>query len=414
MVELSSEKTILLVDDEEGIRKVLSLILRDAGYDVHLATSGEDALEQLETVQPAIVLTDIKMPGMDGIELLSRIKAINPDIEVVMLTGHGDLDLAIQSIKREATDFVTKPINEDVLDIALTRAREHLAMRRQLREYTEHLERLALEKSRELAAVERFAAVGQTAASLAHAIKNIASGLEGAIFLMEPGRKGDETMQEQQALREQGFAMLKDNVAAIKHLMQDLLQMGSERVPQRAPCDPDQPALEVASLLRHKALEAGVELIVEAGAGREPILMDAKAIHQCLMNLVGNAIEAAAIPFKGVRPVEACVREVRLTTSRQGRFICYRVSDTGPGVLEEARERLFAAFATGKATGTGVGLMATKRIVEAHGGSIELENAGPSGATFALCLPAASAKGHFANGTATSGPTGLGRCACSE
>ncbi|AGW13521.1 putative response regulator receiver domain protein [Megalodesulfovibrio gigas DSM 1382 = ATCC 19364] len=406
---MSSEKTILLVDDEEGIRKVLSLILRDAGYEVHLATSGEDALAQLEVVRPAIVLTDIKMPGMDGIELLTRIKANNPDIEVVMLTGHGDLDLAIQSIKREATDFVTKPINEDVLDIALTRAREHLAMRRQLRQYTEHLERLALEKSRELAAVERFAAVGQTAASLAHAIKNIASGLEGAIFLMESGRKGDDAMQEQ------GFAMLKDNVAAIRHLMQDLLQMGSERVPQRAPCDPDQPALEVASLLRHKALEAGVELTVEAGAGREPILMDAKAIHQCLMNLVGNAIEAAAIPFKGVRPVEACVREVRLTTSRQGRFICYRISDTGPGVMEEARERLFAAFATGKATGTGVGLMATKRIVEAHGGTIELENAGPDGATFALCLPAASAKGYFVTEAAPAGLAGTGRCAsCSE
>ncbi|GAB7079999.1 response regulator [Megalodesulfovibrio paquesii] len=411
MVDLTSEKTVLLVDDEEGIRKVLSLILRDAGYEVHLAVSGEDALNRLAEVQPAIVLTDIKMPGMDGIELLSRIKAQDPDIEVIMLTGHGDLDLAIQSIKREATDFVTKPINEDILDIALTRAREHLAMRRQLREYTEHLERLALEKSRELAAVERFAAVGQTAASLAHAIKNIASGLEGAIFLMEQGRQGDKAMETQ------GFSMLKDNVAEVKHLMQDLLQMGSERVPLRAPCDPDQPALEVASLLRHKALEAGVELVVDANAGREPILMDAKAIHQCLMNLVGNAIEAAAIPQKGPRSLEGRTqnpRRVHLSTSRQGRFICYRVADTGPGVMEEARERLFAAFATGKATGTGVGLMATKRIVEAHGGSIELENAGPQGATFALCLPAASPKGLLAATSLVAGAARSGRDACSE
>lgn len=139
---------ILLVDDEEGIRKVLGISLADRGHQVFTAESGEEALAIFRKMQPEIVLTDIKMPGMDGIELLQKIKEERPDTEVIMITGHGDMDLAIKSLKFEATDFITKPINDDVLDIALKRAKERIFMRAKLREYTEKLERLVEEKSK--------------------------------------------------------------------------------------------------------------------------------------------------------------------------------------------------------------------------------------------------------------------------
>ena len=93
------EETILLVDDEEGIRKVLGISLEDSGYTVHTAENGEKALEIFKKVRPPIVLTDIKMPGMSGIHLLQKIKSVNPDTEVIMITGHGDMDLAIESLK---------------------------------------------------------------------------------------------------------------------------------------------------------------------------------------------------------------------------------------------------------------------------------------------------------------------------
>jgi DNA-binding NtrC family response regulator len=121
------EKSILLVDDEEGIRKVLGIALADLGYTVHPAENGVDALRIFKDEQPPIVLTDIKMPEMDGIELLRRLKKLSPDTEVIMITGHGDIDLAIKSVKYEATDFVTKPINDQVLEIALNRAQERIA-----------------------------------------------------------------------------------------------------------------------------------------------------------------------------------------------------------------------------------------------------------------------------------------------
>ena len=175
------DNKILLVDDEEGIRKVLSISLSDIGYEVFTAENGEQALEIFRKENPPIVLTDIKMPGMDGVELLQKIKHENPDTEVIMITGHGDMDLAIKSLKYRAIDFVTKPINDDVLEIALYRANEKILMRNKLREYTENLEELVREKSARLIAMERQVAVNQTVEGLSAAMKNIAVDLEGGI-----------------------------------------------------------------------------------------------------------------------------------------------------------------------------------------------------------------------------------------
>ncbi len=139
--------TILLVDDEESIRKVLGLSLTDEGYEVLPAANGREALRLFRELKPPIVLTDIKMPGMSGLQLLETIKAESPDTEVIMITGHGDMDLAIKSLKMEATDFITKPINDDILAIALKRARDRITMRGKLVDYTARLERLVKQKS---------------------------------------------------------------------------------------------------------------------------------------------------------------------------------------------------------------------------------------------------------------------------
>ncbi len=133
---------ILIADDEEGIHKVLGVSLTDSGYQVFTAKNGEEALHVFRKEQPPIVLADIRMPVMDGIQLLKKIKEESPDTEVIMITGHGDVELAIQSLKYEATDFVTKPMNDDSLETALKRANERIFYRTKLREYTENLERL--------------------------------------------------------------------------------------------------------------------------------------------------------------------------------------------------------------------------------------------------------------------------------
>ena len=100
------DETILFVDDEKDICDVLSISLSDLGYKVYTAQNGKEALRIITEVSPSIVLTDIRMPEMDGIELLRWIKSQYPETEVVMVTGHGDMDLAIESLKHEATDFI--------------------------------------------------------------------------------------------------------------------------------------------------------------------------------------------------------------------------------------------------------------------------------------------------------------------
>ncbi len=175
------EEKILLVDDEEGIRKVLGISLMDIGYQVITAENGREALAAFRQHTPPIVLTDIKMPLMDGIDLLQYIKAESPDTEVIMLTGHGDMDLAIKCLKLEATDFITKPINDDVLEIALKRAHDRISMRAQLRAYTENLETLVQEQAAQLISSERQAAVGQAMEGLSTVMRDIAGDLNTGI-----------------------------------------------------------------------------------------------------------------------------------------------------------------------------------------------------------------------------------------
>jgi len=133
---------LLIIDDEEGIRKVLALSLASDGYDVSAAATGEEGIEIFKKESPSIILTDIKMPGMDGIEVLKQIKELNTDVEVIMITGHGDMDSAIESLKLDASDFLNKPIKDEALSIALKRAEQRIAIRKKLREYTDDLENM--------------------------------------------------------------------------------------------------------------------------------------------------------------------------------------------------------------------------------------------------------------------------------
>lgn len=133
-------RNVLVVDDEESTRELLSLSLQSDGYNVFCAEDGFCALGLCEKHHPDIVLTDIKMPGMDGIELLRRLKHVNPEIEVIMITGHGQMELAIQALQLEASDFINKPISDKALSVALRRAEKKIWMREKLREYTENLE----------------------------------------------------------------------------------------------------------------------------------------------------------------------------------------------------------------------------------------------------------------------------------
>ena len=141
---------LLLIDDEPDILRVLSMSLKADGYNVFTAQNGAEGIAVFEKEKPDIVITDIKMPGMDGIEVLKNIKELNVDTEVIIITGHGDIENAIEALKHGASDFINKPVRDEALAIALGRAREKFDIKQQLKEYTIDLERKVADATREL------------------------------------------------------------------------------------------------------------------------------------------------------------------------------------------------------------------------------------------------------------------------
>lgn len=374
------DKTVLFVDDEKDICDVLSISLSDLGYKVYTAENGQEALRIIQEINPPIVLTDIRMPVMDGIELLRRIKLQNPETEVIMVTGHGDMDLAIKSLKHEATDFIVKPIKDEALEVALKRALERISLRRQLREYTENLEELVQEKSAKLVQAERLAAIGETIAGLSHAIKNIAGGLEGGTFVLEKGIELDN-----KDYISQGWEAVRFNFEKIKDLSVDLLNYAKFTDLNFIFSDPNEPAREVAELMKPRAEELGINLKMDLSSDLKTIRFDPNAIHHCLLNLVTNSIDAVLGEDSSDTPKEVLLE----TTKPEGWGVEYRVTDNGCGMPDEVREKLFTSFFSTKgATGTGIGLMITKKVVDAHEGVIQFEAEEGAGSVFTIRLPA--------------------------
>ncbi|NTW36734.1 MAG: hybrid sensor histidine kinase/response regulator, partial [Syntrophobacteraceae bacterium] len=269
--------------------------------------------------------------------------------------------------------------NDDALEIALKRALERIALKEQVRAYTQNLEQMVSEKTQQLLDSERLAAIGQTVATLAHAIKNIIGGLKGGMYVLEKGMELDN-----KEYLSQGWDMLKGNVGKITNLALDLLNYAKERTPDYQQCDPNRPLREVYQLMLSRAEDCGVSLRAETDENLGDILMDPEAIHCCLLNLVSNAVDACLCRGSCSEPAEVVLRSRRVDSWG----VEYQVADNGCGLDEETREKIFRAFFSTKGTkGTGLGLMITKKIVNEHGGKIEIDSRKGEGTTFTVQLP---------------------------
>lgn len=371
-------ETVLFADDEAGIRTVMALVLADAGFVPITAADGREALELFSRHRPGLVITDIRMPGLDGIGLLKAVKAIDPDAEVIVTTGHGDMSLAIDSLRLGAADFLTKPIDDELLGFSLARARQRRDLKQRLAVYTNRLEQLVEEKTRRLVMAERMAAVGQTVAEMSHAVKNMAGGLEASMYVME---KGLETNNRDYLL--QAWEMLRRDVTRLKDLAINLLDYAKPVTLQPRPIDPNEPAREALRLVEAAAEAAGVTLVAALDPALGRAVLDPEAVHACLLNFLQNAVEALA---DGDGPV----RRVVLATRPEGEAVVYTVRDTGPGLTREVRDQLFSGFFTTKGSrGTGVGLMSARKLAEEMGGTIEADSPPGEGAQFSLRLPRA-------------------------
>jgi signal transduction histidine kinase len=380
MTETSDKPTILLVDDEADIREVLRMSLTDMGYAVVTAEDGQAALRLFEEIRPPIVMTDIKMPVVDGIEVLRRIKRLDPEAEVIMITGHGDMKLAIESLKNEATDFITKPIHIDALEISLKRARDRILMRQQLKDYTTGLEALVREK---IELQDHLSSLGLMLGSISHGIKGLLTGLDGGIYLVEAGfRRGDLDQVHE------GWAAVKQVIERIRRMIADILYYAKRRELRWERIDALAFAEEVAAGFEPKARVQGIAFEQRFDPAGATLNIDPGYIHSALANILENAIDAC------LRDETKSDHRVVFGLQVDGDDVVFSIQDNGIGMNAETREKLFTLFFTSKGRkGTGLGLFVANQIVDQHGGSINVDSAPGRGSRFVVRIPRADGPG---------------------
>lgn len=223
---------------------------------------------------------------------------------------------------------------------------------------------------------ERLAAVGHTVAGLSHGIKNLITALEGGMYMLNSGlsRGNIERIQ-------QGMEMLARNIERIAMFVKAFLSFSKGRQIQAKPCDPAAIAEEVVCLYAVKADELGIALKSQKSGNVNPAPIDYESMLECLTNLVGNAIDACQVSDEG-----GC--HVTVRTFEENDTIIYEVTDNGCGMDYEIKRKVFTTFFTTKGLGgSGLGLLMTKKIVQEHGGKIDLESEPGKGTTFRISLP---------------------------
>lgn len=253
--------------------------------------------------------------------------------------------------------------------------RDFNEMVRQLRESREELQRL---HRNQMSRAEHLATLGELAAGLAHEIRNPLGGIAGVIEIigrdLPSGSTGREILQE-----------VRQEVQHIQDILSDLLHYARPKPPQVHPADLNATAEQAVNLARQQVLSQPIQIEFTPASGLPMVEHDPAQILQVLLNLLLNAIQA--VPGEG---------RVGLEVARGDRFAVIRVSDTGRGIAPENLPNLFRPFFTTKGQGTGLGLSLARRIVEDHGGRIEVQSQLGKGSEFRVWLPLRRAEGEAA------------------
>jgi PAS domain S-box-containing protein len=225
--------------------------------------------------------------------------------------------------------------------------------------------------------VERFAAVGQTVAGLAHGIKNILMGLEGGMYVVNSGIDRNDNN-----LVSSGWKMLENNITKISTVVKEYLQFARGTEIQVELANPAEIAKDVFNLYRDLADQDGISLTLDVQDGIKDAPLDPEGIHTCLANLISNALDACEFSDKTRKKISLSCHEVDGT-------IVYEVRDNGTGMDYEVKKKVFSNFFTTKASGqgTGLGLLVTRRVVFEHGGEVSFESVLRRGTVFKIELP---------------------------
>jgi signal transduction histidine kinase len=318
---------ILVVDDEEEIGVLLYQALsRMGGFFVEVVRSGEEALQKIEKEPFDLVLTDLKMPKMDGLQLVSKIAQAKPEILLVLMSGHGSIDSALEGMKKGASDYLTKPLNLDELVVRLHKVLDEKQRFLSLKDYTYELERA----NKELRKIDEIKSEFVSVAS--HELRTPLAAIKNSVQLMISGKTGE--INENQA---KFLSMAERNINRLTNILNDLLDLSRiesgkidvkfEELEVRNPIE------FVVSSLKPQADGKSVCLRTEMSQQLPSVYGDREKLEQILTNLLGNAIKFTPEGGEVVvsaQPLNALERKLAIS-----------VRDTGIGIPKDQLEKIF-------------------------------------------------------------------------
>jgi signal transduction histidine kinase len=362
---LRKSPVILVIDDEESMRDSCSLILTKGGFQAETAENGTIGLEKIKEVKPDLVLVDLKMPGISGMEVLEKTREIDPNIISVVITGYATVDSAVEAMKRGAYDFLPKPFTPEELRLIIRRGLE----RRKLILETETLRR---EKK---LMEENFITM------VSHQLRSPIVAVLQYFEVILGGMVGSISEKQKEMLQR-----AKHRLESLLNLINDWLD--AQRIDKGQIVDKFKP-LSLREIVKKlvedmKPLAQKYEITLELGACSENDIVqgDKETLEQVFSNLITNAI-------KYNKPKG----RVFVTIKENRDSIAAEIQDTGIGIAKEHLPFLFDQFYRVsrsedlKMKGTGLGLSIAKKIVEAHGGSIQVSSEPGKGSTFTVFLP---------------------------
>jgi signal transduction histidine kinase len=387
--EPEKKARILIIDDELIILDLTSIILRNRGYEIHTAKDAAVGIALVGSVKPDLVMLDYMMPGMDGLSALKEIRRDFPDSYVIMFTGKGNEEIAVDLMKAGASDYILKPFNnqdlveriENVLRIRTMEIhnRELLGERERLLEeiatWNQELERRVEEKTSalqkfqaEFVQSEKLAALGYLSAGMAHEIRNPLNSISLFVQLLKGWMDDPEKIEYCEKIFKE--------IDRIDGILGKLLHASKRPMSAPVSVNLDQVITEVLELFSPQTELNNIAVELDFRRIPPPIKADRTEIEHIFTNLFLNAIHEMVGDGK-----------LTIQLDHDDRDISVRISDTGKGIPKEALSGIFDPFFTTKKSGTGMGLAVVRRIVNTCKGKIEVERSDGTGTTFRVTLP---------------------------
>jgi signal transduction histidine kinase len=375
---------ILIVDDDSDIAAILKLHLEDSGYITAWAGNGQAALQMLKAGGFSLAIMDIRMPGMNGVDVLKRIREAGLDVAVIMMTAHGSEDLVVECMISGAVDYICKPFS---LDDTLQRVDRAVVNRRML------LSRNRLEQEK----ADFFF-------MLSHDLKNPITAVIGSIDIMREGRLGPVNTEQVEYLQS-AIDSCNEVVAMVDNLL-DVQRFETGKMPVVIrPQNPFEILSTSVERFSKAAEHGGLELSIDTDGETIEIAVDRNLIDRVLANLLVNAIkftpEGGKIKVSCRCVKNSGVHRIRIPVyfvppagfANRNCFVRISVKDNGNGIPHEDLDHIFERYtqaynAVGRERGgAGLGLAFCKMAVESFNGIIWAESEAGVGSEFIILLP---------------------------